>query len=233
MNCNLDENRYTLTLHIAEMGATNPEAWGGKEKTFVGHARWYLMKTKYKVYLIMKNILCNLKNKIKLIVVSFLFIIETACGSSYYEKTFPLDINSNKQVQNFTFEIEPKINQDKDKSHTIYLKMYFKNADDREHFRQNSGIVYTDNKETNLKFNKMKIKAILKDVTNNKIIAQCDSYPRNFAHGTNDLLFSVPFSVKAMKKGKYILDLEVTNIENFDYSKVEWFEINFTRPSSK
>lgn len=43
MSCNLNENRYTLTLHVAEKGTENPDAWGSSwngGKTFVGHV-WY------------------------------------------------------------------------------------------------------------------------------------------------------------------------------------------------
>ena len=179
----------------------------------------------------MTDFFTKFKTKIKLICLGFLVIIQISCGSEYYKKSFPLAFDPSKKVQNFEFVVEPDKNQTG--SHSFRLVMYFKNADDRMYFQDNTGVVHTDDIKTNLNFKKMKVKAIFRDVANNAVIAQLDDYPSLSAHGVNDLLFIFPFSVKDMKKGKYILALEITNVEDFDYSKVERFEIVFTKPSTK
>ena len=40
----------------------------------------------------------------------FVFLMQTACADNYYSKTFPLDFDLNKQVQNFEFELNVKRN---------------------------------------------------------------------------------------------------------------------------
>ena len=63
-------------------------------------------------------------------------------------------------------------------------------------------------------------------------IEECEDYPRFFAY-SDDLMFRFPFSVKAMKRGKYTLSLTANQLVPFDYSKVQRMEIYFTRPSYK
>lgn len=177
----------------------------------------------------MNKLFSKIKNTLKWVVLGFVFLMQTACGNSYYSETFPLNFDPNKQVQNFEFELNVKRNQDKDKSHTMFLIMYFNNTDDWLEFRNKGEITY----DNNLIFKKMKIKISVKDITNNKIIAEIDEFSTNFAHGTNDLLFSVPLYIQSLKKGRYILSLTLTQVEPFDYSKVQKMEILFTRPSYK
>ena len=175
----------------------------------------------------MNKLFLKIKNKLKLLSLGLLFLLQTACGSSYYEKTFPLAFDPNKQVQHFEFELDVKKNQDKDKSHTMFLSMYFENSEERAEFRNKGGI---DRVNTPF-FTKMKIKITLKD-NNGNIIEECEDYPRFFAY-SDDLMFRFPFSVKAMKRGKYTLSLTANQLVPFDYSKVQRMEIYFTRPSYK
>ena len=175
----------------------------------------------------MNTLFLKIKNKLKLLGLSLLFLLQTACGSSYYEKTFPLAFDPNKQVQNFEFELDVKRNQDKDKYHTMFLSMYFENSRERLEFENKSGMEHINAKF----FTKMKIKITLKN-SNGNIIEECEDYPLFFAH-SDDLMFRFPFSVEAMKKGKYTLSLTTTQLEPFDYSKVQKMEIYFTRPSYK
>ena len=180
----------------------------------------------------MNKLFLKIKNKLKLLSLGLLFLLQTACGSSYYEKTFPLAFDPNKQVQHFEFELDVKRNQDKDKYHTIFLLMYFdKNSNGIDEFKNKGEIKYTNNPNTSLIFNKMKIKSTIKDNLGN-IIAEYENYPK-LAGSKEYLRFDIPLIVEAMKKGKYTLLLSITQLEPFDYSKVQKMEIYFTRPSFK
>lgn len=182
----------------------------------------------------MNKLFSKINNTLKWVVLGFVFLMQTACGNSYYSETFPLNFDQNKQVQNFEFELDVKRNQDKDNYHTVYLLMYFdKYNNDIGKFRENSGMKHTNNPETSLLFDKMKIKATLKDNSNNKIINEYESYMYQRATGAGYLRFEFPFFVHAMKKGRYTLSLSITQLEPFDYSKVQKMEIHFIQPPYK
>lgn len=182
----------------------------------------------------MNKLFSKIKNTLKWVVLGFVFLMQTACGNSYYSETFPLNFDQNKQVQNFEFELDIPRNQDKDKYHTVYLLMYFdKNNNEMDEFKKNSGMKFTNDQKTNLLFDKMKIKAILKDNSNNKIINEYESYMHQVATGAGYLEFEFPFFVYAMKKGRYTLSLSITQLEPFDYSKVQKMEIHFIQPPYK